>query len=99
MVEHGYEEAPTDQPRVHLELIGSDRPGIIRKISHALAERRVNVEELRTECDGAPWSGDTLFKASAELRVPTNLDLDDLRADLEEIAHDLMVDIKLATEL
>lgn len=100
VIEQGDEDAEsTDRPRVHLELVGSDRPGILRSISRALAERNVNFEELRTECDGAPWSGDTLFKASAELRVPASLRLDDLRADLEAIAQDLMVDIKLATEL
>ena len=29
-----------------LSLLGSDRPGIVKEISHALAERGVNVEVL-----------------------------------------------------
>lgn len=99
-IEHGQEKSTSEErPLVHLELIGTDRPGIIRSISHALAERGVNVEELKTECDSAPWSGDTLFKATAELRVPPGFDLDALRGDLEDIAQDLMVDIKLAREI
>jgi len=57
-----------------LEIVGQDRPGIVRQISHALASFGVNVEELHTECLSAAMSGETLFKARAtlaELRTAT----------------------------
>ena len=95
LVERGFEEQVEEGHVILLELIGSDRPGIVHKISEALAARGVNVDELNTECDGAPWSGDTLFKATARLRAPTTLDLDQLRESLEAIAGDLMVDISI----
>jgi glycine cleavage system regulatory protein len=95
VVERGVEETVQEGHVIVLELIGSDRPGIVHKISEALAARGVNVEELNTECDGAPWSGDTLFKAMARLRAPRALDLDQLRESLEAIAGDLMVDISI----
>jgi len=95
VIERGVEEAVEEGHVIVLELIGSDRPGIVHKISEALAARDVNVDELNTECDGAPWSGDTLFKAMARLRVPKTLDLDQLRESLEAIAGDLMVDISI----
>ena len=95
VVERGVEETVQEGHMIVLELIGSDRPGIVHKISEALAARGVNVEELNTECDGAPWSGDTLFKAMARLRAPRALDLDQLRESLEAIAGDLMVDISI----
>jgi glycine cleavage system regulatory protein len=95
VVERGIEETVEEGHLIVLELIGSDRPGIVHKISEALAARGVNVEELNTECDGAPWSGDTLFKAMARLRAPRALDLDQLRESLEAIAGDLMVDISI----
>jgi len=94
-VERGVEETVEEGHVIVLELIGSDRPGIVHKISEALAARGVNVDELNTECDGAPWSGDTLFKAMARLRAPRSLDLDQLRESLEAIAGDLMVDISI----
>jgi len=78
-----------------LELLGNDRPGIVREISHALAGRGVNVEEFRTECADAPMSGGQLFRATAQLRLPPDLVVDDLRHQLEQVAHDLMVDISL----
>ena len=76
-----------------LEIVGHDRPGIVRQISRALAARGVNVEELSTECVSAPMSGEILFKASAWLHVPDNCDRAQLRKELETIAADLIVDI------
>ena len=95
VVEHGFEDTDESGHVVLLELIGGDRPGIVHAVSEALAVRGVNVDELTTECEGAPWSGDTLFKAMARLRVPDSLDLDELRESLEAIAGDLMVDISI----
>jgi glycine cleavage system regulatory protein len=95
VIERGVDEVAEEGTVILLDLIGSDRPGIVHKISEALAARGVNVEELNTECDGAPWSGDALFKATARLRAPKTLDLDQLRESLEAIAGDLMVDISI----
>ena len=84
-----------DARRLRLELLGSDRPGIIREIAAALASRGINVDELRTEVVSAPMSGELLFRASAELWIPPTLDLEVLRKDLEALAHELMVDVDL----
>jgi glycine cleavage system regulatory protein len=86
---------PTDGLTLKLDLVGQDRPGIVKEISHALAERGVNVEELETECESAPMSGEILFKANATLRAPADVDIDALQTDLEAIAQDLMVELHL----
>lgn len=78
-----------------LEIVGQDRPGIVRQISSALAGQGVNVEELDTECESAPMSGETLFKATAKLSIPPGCDLARLKAELEKIAADLMVDVSI----
>jgi len=85
----------TDARELRLEILGSDRPGIVRDISEALADRGISVDELRTEIMSAPMSGELLFLANAELLIPPGLDLDLLRKDLEALAHELMVDIDL----
>jgi glycine cleavage system regulatory protein len=87
--------APAAPPggRVRLELTGDDRPGIVRDVSRVLAERGVNVEELESEVVSAPMSGEPLFRARARLRVPPALALADLRAGLEALAGELMVDL------
>jgi glycine cleavage system regulatory protein len=79
-----------------LEIVGQDRPGIVREISHALAGFGVNVEELETECASAAMSGETLFKARARLSIPESCDTDQIRHQLERIAADLIVEISLA---
>jgi glycine cleavage system regulatory protein len=84
-----------DAPVVVLELLGQDRPGIVREVSHALAARGVNVEELETECHSAPMSGETLFRARARLRLPPGLAVEALREALEKLADELMVDVAL----
>jgi glycine cleavage system regulatory protein len=78
-----------------LELVGHDRPGIVRQITATLAAQGVNVEELSTECGSAPMSGETLFKAQARLLVPERCNPQNLRAELERAASDLMVDVRL----
>jgi glycine cleavage system regulatory protein len=76
-----------------LEIVGQDRPGIVNQITHALAEHRVNVEELETECASAAMSGETLFKARAKLSIPDSASAADIRKRLEKIAEDLIVEI------
>ena len=78
-----------------LVLTGGDRPGIIRDVSRVLAERGVNVEELESEVSSAPMSGERLFTAHARLLVPPTLALADLRASLEKLAGELMVDLSV----
>jgi glycine cleavage system regulatory protein len=79
-----------------IELVGHDRPGILRSVSGVFAQHGVNVEELSSELVSAPMGGGTLFQARATLRVPPSVKLAAVRTDLEKIAADLMVDIKLA---
>ena len=76
-----------------LELVGHDRPGIMREITRALSNQGVNVEELSTGCVSAPMSGEMQFKARAMLLVPERCNLANLRASLEKIAGELMVDL------
>jgi glycine cleavage system regulatory protein len=79
-----------------LDILGQDRPGIVRQIARTLAQHGVNVEELETECRSAAMSGETLFRARAILGIPQGCDSRVLREELERIAADLIVEITLA---
>ena len=76
-----------------IELVGHDRPGILRNITGVLAAQGVNVEELSSECVSAPMGGGNLFQARVRVLVPAGVKLESVRADLEKIAADLMVDL------
>lgn len=88
-------DRPSGARRMKLELVGQDRPGIVREISGVLVRHGVSVDELQTECSSAPESGGTLFRAAASLHVPASVATLDLRTALERIADDLMVDVVL----
>jgi len=78
-----------------LTILGEDRPGIVREISRVLATLGVNVEELNTACTRAANTGQSLFQAKAQLRLPEGGSADSLRTALEAVAADLMVDLSL----
>ena len=78
-----------------LELVGLDRPGIVREISQLLASSGANVEELSTDRTSAPMSGEMLFLAKARVRLPSSADLGTLRAALERLASDLMIELRM----
>jgi glycine cleavage system regulatory protein len=81
---------------MELELLGLDRPGLVREVSRLLAQQGINVEELVTDRSSAPMSAEMMFRARARLSVPPSADLGALRRDLERLAGDLMVEIRLA---
>jgi glycine cleavage system regulatory protein len=89
--------AATPEPRriLELDLVGLDRPGIVREISHALVEHGVNIEELTTDRTSAAMSGELLFRARARVLVPPGAEIAGLQARLEKLAGDLMVEVKL----
>ena len=76
-----------------LEVVGQDRPGIVREITHALAAHGVNVEELATECVSAPMSGEPLFQARAKLFLPADVTVGVLRQSLERAVTGMTVEV------
>ena len=78
-----------------LELVGQDRPGIVREISSKLAALGVSVQDLRTVIESAPMSGERIFRAEAELVPPAHTSFEHIRAALEQLADEIMIDITL----
>jgi len=81
-----------------LDLVSQDRPGIIREISSRLASLGVSVQDLRTIIENAPMSGERIFRAEAELVPPVSADFEQIRSALEDLADDMMIDLKLKAE-
>lgn len=78
-----------------LDIVGQDRPGIVHEFSAALASRRINVVQMRSDITSAPMSADPLFTASVAIHVPAEIDIDELRERLEAIAEELTIDYAL----
>ncbi|MGO4872331.1 MAG: glycine cleavage system protein R [Roseiarcus sp.] len=93
-VERSSETKPDrDHKTFKLEVVGHERPGIVREVTQALTQLGVNIEEFSSNLEGAPFSGAAMFRAAARLRVPNDLPSDDLRKTLERIAHEITVDL------
>jgi len=85
--------------RVRLELVGHDRPGIVRDLSTALAKLGVSIDELHTQVASAAMSGDDHFKVKALLAVPAHVTNVAMRQALEALANEMMVDLEAAESL
>ncbi len=85
--------------RLSLSLVGHDRIGIVREVSQVLASHAVNVEDLQTRTSSAPMSAEILFHCEAELTASPDFNARDLKAALEKLSDDLMVDITLGEML
>src|SRR5512144_1921117 len=66
---------PVRRRLMDLDLVGLDRPGIVREISRSLVAHGVNIEELVTDRTTAPMSAEPLFHARARVHVPPGADV------------------------
>jgi glycine cleavage system regulatory protein len=80
---------------ISLDLVGTDRPGIVSDITRVLTEHGVNIDSFATMTRDAPMAGGMLFEAAAELEITPSVDLISLQHSLEQLANELMVDLTL----
>jgi glycine cleavage system regulatory protein len=86
---------PPGRRILRLDLVGTDRPGIIRDLSASLAERGVSIEDLHTEIVDGPGPADRVFRVKAMLHVPNTLKDEDLARGLDALAHEMKMDLAL----
>lgn len=87
---------PATPPRpITLQILGNDRPGIVREVSAVLRTHELSIHEMTTQTKDAAMAGGRLFEASVSAAVPASTDLDALRTDLERLTTELQVDIAL----
>jgi len=72
---------------------GIDKAGIVARIARTLADRGVNVEDLHTELRPEPESGTPIYTMRVLVRIPPGVDERAVRAQLEQDAAHLCVDL------
>lgn len=89
---------PDSQAGAHLvfELVGQDRPGIIKQVSAALAGLHVNIEALSSGAEHGAWGGEHLFRARVECTLPDSVAPEQVQSALEDISTEIMVDFTFA---
>lgn len=77
-----------------LDVVGNDRPGIVKALSAAIADAGANVEELHTALESAPMSGHPLFHAKGVVSLPDNVSPGALVESIESLGEDLAVSVE-----
>jgi glycine cleavage system transcriptional repressor len=78
-----------------ISVTGFDRPGIVSRISEILARRGVNVASLESRLEYAPLSGTPMFVLEAELQLPSEVVLAELRRELSGQCDEENLDLSL----
>lgn len=95
-VHTGSEKTDAAPPRrLSIEVIGNDRPGIVREISSVLGTHALSIDAMTTETREAAMYGGRLFEAHVSARMPASVDLAAVRAQLERLATEIQVDLTL----
>jgi glycine cleavage system transcriptional repressor len=95
-------QKPTSAPKLERKVLpysirvsGFDRPGIVQAVTQTLARKQVNVRSLESRLAFAPHSGTPLFVLEAELEVPSELALSELRRELNARCEEENLDLVL----
>ncbi|HVH44844.1 MAG TPA: ACT domain-containing protein [Labilithrix sp.] len=78
-----------------LKTYSMDQPGIVHRITSYLREHGVNVEELVTRLESAPFMGTPVFTMEILMLVPKTVSVKQLRHALEELGDSLNCDVDI----
>jgi glycine cleavage system transcriptional repressor len=78
-----------------LKTYSMDQPGIVHKVTTFLREQHINIEELETSLESAPFMGTPVFTMEILMLVPSTTNVKGLRRALEELADTLNCDVDL----
>ncbi len=92
-IREGPLEEPAPRRKLCVDVVGNDRPGIVRELSAAIAGAGGNVEELTTGMVSAPMSGHAMFRACGVISIPENTETNTLITAIESLGGDLTVDV------
>jgi glycine cleavage system transcriptional repressor len=78
-----------------LETISLDSPGIVQAVTGILNKHGINIEELETETEPAPWSGTPTFHMRAKVILRNEATVFLLKDDLNRLEAEKDLEISL----
>jgi glycine cleavage system regulatory protein len=84
---------PVARRIITVDVIGNDRPGIVRELAAAISNAGANVEELTTGLESAPMSGHPMFRAHGLISIEEGAEIAGLTRAIESLGGDLTVDV------
>jgi glycine cleavage system transcriptional repressor len=85
----------TNRPYM-VESFSLDTPGILHSVTSVLRSFDVNIEDLEADTTAAPWTGAPMFRMRARVSVPANVPITRLREELEHVASQEDLDVRIA---
>jgi len=85
-------QRPAGRPYI-LSVYGSDRPGIVYRVSRLLADRRINITDMNTRVIGPPRK--PIYVMILEIDIPEKVKVADLEAALRKLRKTVRVDMTL----
>jgi glycine cleavage system regulatory protein len=83
---------------LELNLVAQDRPGIVRDVTQALSQLGANIEAFSSDIESAPFTGETMFRATARIRVAEDITPDEVQITLEQLPDEIIVDFTTSTD-
>lgn len=80
--------------RLHIE--GLDQAGIVFKTSAFLADKKLNIIQLKSTPHASPESGVIVYSMDIDIQVPKNFSLEQLEDEATALADELQVDINVS---
>ena len=77
------------------QLKGADTEGLVHIFTDYLSFKKINIENMETEIINAPITGHPLFLLKAIIKIPTKINIEVLKNELEKLAETNNVAIKL----
>jgi glycine cleavage system regulatory protein len=88
------DSAPAGKRTLTIDVVGNDRPGIVRQLAAAISGSGGNVEELVTGLESAAMSGHPIFRATGTIALPEGASIDAVISAIENLGSDLSVEVK-----
>lgn len=79
---------------LHVE--GMDQAGIVYTVSQFLADRGINIYDLKSSVKASPESGSAIYMMDIAIETPADMAPEQLEDALQEVADELHVDIALS---
>ncbi|MCX8117129.1 MAG: hypothetical protein N3G78_04250 [Desulfobacterota bacterium] len=93
--EEAHPEARKETDRFKIHTSGIDHAGIVFRVCRLLADRSINIVDMKTHRLISAESGTPFFEMEIEVDVPRTISEEGLRQDLHRLADDLKIDLVL----
>ena len=97
--EEAYPKFKEQTDRFKITTSGVDHAGIVFKVCQLLADRGVNIVDMKTKRILSPESGTPFFEMDMDINVPRTISEQGLRDDLHRLGNELVIDLVLKKEI